>query len=111
MDCLLFEGSTVLYRVGLALLARAQTAILQCRSQNELEAALGQHNAEELIADDLLKAAWVYHVKHEHLVRDYGCIVNDLGALNDVDEKEMDIIHLPILKENSAILSPEQVSH
>lgn len=105
VDCALYEGSTVLYRVALALFTRGEAAILACRTQKDLESALVEQCAQEVVADPLLMAAWAHKIKHEHLMEIYHSLVLQEGALDDVDEQEMEIIHLPHVRESLTSLN------
>lgn len=108
VDCALYEGTTVLYRVALALFSRAEDAILTCSSQKELESALTRQCALETVADPLLEVAWTYNIKHDHLMTIYDTLVLLESALDEVDEEEMEIFHLPSIKESSDIIGPQQ---
>ena len=94
LDCLLYEGSTVLYRMALGILSRNETTLKQCATEEEFLEAVKDAAKTELEADPLFKACWKFKVKHEHLVELYNAIVEE-GALQDVPELEMESIRLP----------------
>jgi len=108
VDCVLYEGSTVLYRVALALFSQCEAALLKCHTQKEWESALLEHAQQQVLADPLLLAAWKHKIKHEHLMEIYNALVLHEGSLQEVDEKEMEIVSLPTVRESSDIIGLEQ---
>jgi len=94
MDCLLYEGSTVMYRIGLGIISKYQTELKQQNSSEEFVNFLKVSMALELDADALFNVSWKCKVKHEYLVELYNLIVEE-GELLEIPEHEMEIIRLP----------------
>lgn len=108
LDCLLNEGSTVLFRVGLSILSIGERELLTCGSPESARETLARQCREFLDADLLLNQAWSFKgVTHRNLVRKYRSIIES-GQMDAVPHGSMAIFTSPTVRTPSAILSSDQ---
>ena len=110
IDCLFYEGSTVLYRICLACWSRCEEQLLNCSSSNQVIEIIEKSMKSESDSSALLKSAWKFKVKHEYLVELYFTVVAE-GVLEDIPEYDMEIMHLPTIKHESNIATLFQWEH
>lgn len=94
LDCLFYEGSTILYRIAVGILEKNEDALLTCENEEQFIWILNESMKNELLADDLFEFAWKIKIKHENLVVHYNTIVDE-GYLIEIPEFEMDVMKLP----------------
>lgn len=108
LDCLLYEGSNVLYRMGLAILSRAKSTLLQTTNSKEFLQTLRTSAIAEVDCNAFLACAFAIKIKNQRLVEIYQSIV-ERGDLNNIPEMELHIFNPPKVMEPSMIINSEQV--